>query len=70
MSIVRDGETSRKAHNTLLKSAREGLSYRIGLIFLCRLECFSSPGAPVVYKGFVSVMRNETTSGKAHTLPS
>ena len=69
MSIVRDGETPRRADNNSLKSSQRQLSNRIGRIFLRRLECFSSPGAPVMYKDFVSVMRNETTSGKARTLP-
>ena len=70
MSIARDGETSRRAHNTSLKSSQRQLSCRIGGIFLRRLECFSSPGKPVAQKDFVSVMRNEKTSEKAHTLPN
>ena len=68
MSIVHDGETSRRAHNTSLKSSQGQLSYRRGVIFLRRLEGFRSPGEPVVQKDFVSVMRNEKTSDKAHTL--
>jgi len=70
VSIVRDGERSSRAHNPSLKSSQGELSYRSGGIFLRRLECFSSPRAPVMYKDFVSVMRNETTSGRAHTLPN
>ena len=68
MSIVRVGETSSRAHNTSLKISQGQLSYRRGRIFLRRLECFSSPGESVLYKDFVSVMRNEKTSEKAHTL--